>query len=1011
MPVHRQTKRALRFRDLMPYRVAEVLLVSAPYDAFILEQDGHLTEQLFLKFSALSLAASPRFTRAPTGEAALEMIAARRFDLVITMTNLVDIDANDFGRRVKALRPDLPVVLLALDRKQLHELNSGIDREALDGAFLWSGDSNILLAIIKYVEDRKNVDSDIERGNVRVIIVAEDSPAYYSSFLGLLYQELMKQAQALYSQGVNEILRQVYMNSRPKILLATTYEEAVQLLERYHANVMAIISDMAFPRGGELDDSAGLAVIGLARLYDQTMPVLLQSAATEHAEHATKASAVFVDKNSPSLLADIRAFLQESLGFGDFIFRDGSGQEIDRARDLRELEKKIATVPVESIYYHAAREHFSIWLRARSEFRLAEMIRPQKVSDFSGVESARRYLVEALRSTHEDNLRDVVSDFNRGDFEHDPFSRLGVGSLGGKGRGMAFLNQQLAEIEGGELGGLAVALPKTVVVTTDYFDHFMSSNDLRDFAYTCPDDDEIHRRFLAAELSAPLLDDLEFIVGHLEGPLAVRSSSLLEDSLHQPLAGVYTTLMLPNDATDVETRAREAADALKLVYASTFLSNAKAYLRSTGNRVEEEKMAVIIQRLIGHRHGDRFYPCFSGVAQSANFYPVAPQRAEDGLAHVALGLGRLVVDGGRALMFSPRHPGVLPQFYRTKALLDHSQREFYALDMAPPPDGERRDLFSTVRAYGLEAAERDGTLALVGSVFDPDDQRISDDLSLPGPRVVTFNNILKHRAVPLTEAILELLEIGKEGLGSDVELEFACDMGDWGRQAERGEERAPPTFYVLQIRPFSQRGAGADVGRLRFGREETMCASARSLGNGVEGQIRDVVYVRRDLWDAADNKAIATEVGELNRLLEAERRAYLLIGPGRWGTSDEWLGIPVQWAQISNVRALVEASPAGYDVEVSQGAHFFHNITSLEVGYLSLPPGADKDDPGQQDYLDWGWLESCPPYRATEHLCWVRLEEPLTLVLDGRRGRGVIAKPGAEPEPTCSTRAPSARRT
>lgn len=1001
MPVHRQTRRALRFRDLMPYRVAEVLLVSSPYDAFILEQDGRLTEQVFLTFSALSLAASPRFTHAPTGEAALELLERRHFDLVLAMTSLVDTGVNAFGRRVKAQRPDLPVVLLALDRKQLHDLRGALDRQAIDGAFLWSGDANILLALIKYVEDRKNVDTDIEHGNVRVIIVIEDSPTFYSSFLAILYQELMKQAQALYTEGVNEILRQVSMNSRPKILLATTYEEAVDLLERYHENVMGLISDLVFPRGGEIDAAAGLDFARLARRYDPTLPVLLQSAANGCSPEAADAGVLFLDKSSPDLLARIRAFLRDSLGFGDFVFRDGQGREIDRARDLRQLEEKIATVPVESIYYHAARDHFGIWLQARSEFRLAEIIRPQKVSDFTSVESARNYLIEALRETHGDTLREVVSDFNWRDFDQELFSRLGRGSLGGKARGMAFLNARLAEVEAGELGGLAVELPKTVVVTADYFDHFIDINDLRDFAYTCDDDEEIRRRFLAAKLSDALIYDLDFILRHLEGPLAVRSSSLLEDSMHLPLAGIYATLMLPNNAPELEVRLRQASDALKLVYASTFSSNARSYLKSTGNRVEEEKMAVIIQRLVGQRHGGRFYPCFSGVAQSYNFYPIAPQKADDGIVQLALGLGRLVVDGGQALMFSPEHPGVLPQFYKTKALLDHSQRGFYALDMEQPCCDERSDLYSTVRYFGLDAAERDGTLHLVGSVYSPDDRRISDDLSLPGPRIVTFNNILKHRAVPLTEAILKLLEIGKEGLGCAVELEFAVDMGDWGlpvepgreRAAQRGGGRAEPTFYPLQIRPFAARGRALDPVRVKLRAQDLLCSTSRSLGNGVEEEIRDVVYVRRDRWDAARSKKIAAEVGELNQVLDADERRYLLIGPGRWGTADEWLGIPVQWSQISNVKVIVEASPAGYDVEPSQGAHFFQNITSLEIGYLTLPPGAAHE--GDDDFLDWPWLDAQPALRETEHLRLVRFDEPLTVVLDGKRGRGVIAKPGA----------------
>ncbi len=1001
MAVRHQTQRALRFRDLIPYRVAEVLLVSSPYDAFILEQDGGLTEQIFLQFTALSLTAPPRFTHVPTAEAALERLDRHRFDLVITMTGLLDAGVNAFGRQVKARRPDLPVVLLALERKQLQDLKDDLDSEAIDGAFLWSGDANILLAILKYVEDRSNVDHDIEHGNVRVIIVIEDSPAYYSAFLAILYLELMKQAQALHAEGVNNILRQLYMKSRPKILHATTFEQGQALFERYRANVMAIISDLAFPRESapksEIDPLAGLDFARRARLAEPSLPVLLQSADRKYAEEVAEIGGIFVDKSSPNLLARIRAFLSDSLGFGDFIFRNGQGEEIDRARDLRELEAKIASVPVDSIYYHAARDHFSIWLQARSEFRLAEIVRPQKVSDFTGVESARKYLTRALRELHDDELRRVVSDFSWRDFDRDPFSRLGKGSLGGKARGMAFMNTRLAELDDDEPGSLPIEVPKTVVITTDYFDHFVDANQLRDFAYTSDDDQEIRGRFLAAKLSEPLISDLRFILEHLEGPLAVRSSSLLEDSMDQPLAGIYSTLMLANNAPDLEQRLEEAIAAVKLIYASTFLSNAKSFLKSTGNRIEEEKMAVILQKLVGRRHGRWFYPSASGVAQSYNFYPVAPQKAEDGLVHLALGLGRLVVDGGQALRVSPRHPEVMPQFYKTKILLDHSQRGFYALDLES--GGDAAALFDNVQYLGLDVAERDGTLQLAGSVYSVDDRRITDDLSLPGPRVVTFNNILKHRAIPLTEVILKLLEIGQEGFGCPVEIEFALDMGDWGQPVRRGRKRTPPTFFLLQIRPFGGRSGGLrsatrDPVRIRFRRQDCLCVSQRCLGNGVGEDLADIVYVRPEHWDAARNKTIAAEVGELNQVLSSKGRRYALIGPGRWGSADHWLGIPVQWSQISNARVIVEASPAGYAVEPSQGAHFFQNMTALEVGYFTLPPGVGADS--EDEYFDWDWLDTQGAAHETEHLRHLRLETPLTVVLDGQRGHGVIAKPGAE---------------
>lgn len=985
MPARLQTLKALRFHDLMPFRVADVLLVSSPYDAFILQQDGQLTERLLREYGELSLPASPRFTHVPTAAAALELLGRRNFDLVITMTSLTDGGLNDFGRRVKAIPPGRPVVLLALDRKELHEIEDEIDPEVIDGTFLWNGDSKILLAAIKYVEDRRNVDHDVEHGDVKVIVVIEDSPAYYSSFLGILYKELKRQARSLYSEGVNETLRQMYAKSRPKILHAASYEKALELLERYSSNLLAVISDAAIPRGGELADDGGLDFVQRAREIDPALPVLLHSSDALKVKEAEKIDASFVWKSSPHLEEEIRDFFLHSLGFGDFIFRDAEGREVDRARDLREFEEKLTAVPEESIVYHAARNHFSLWLAARSEFELAERLRPQQVTDFGDAEATRRYLIDVLRETGRSIHRGVVSDFDRACFADELFSRLGQGSLGGKARGIAFMNMQLAELGVGGLGGLDVKMPKTVVVASECFDVFLAENGLTDFAYSSEDDDEIARRFLAAEICERFLDDLAFVIDHIDGPLAMRSSSLLEDSMHQPMAGIYSTLMLPNRAGELADRLRDAAVALKLIYASTFFANAKSYLKNTGNRVEDEKMAVIVQQLVGRRHGNRFYPTISGVAQSYNYYPIAPQQAEDGIVHLALGLGRLVVDDGRAVRFSPRHPDVLPRFSNPEAVLANSQRSFYALDLSYRWSAADTGLYSSVRQLDLADAEEDGTLALVGSVFSPDDQRIRDDLSKAGPRVVTFNNILKHRAFPLPQAVARLLAIGEAGLACPVEIELACDLAGWDEA---------PSLYVLQIRPFARRGMVRGP-RMRFGREETLAASRRSLGNGIDRTIRDVVYVCRERWRAEHNAAIAAEVGELNRELESEQRPYLVAGPGRWGTADEWLGIPVEWSQISGVRVIVEASPAGYDIELSQGTHFFQNITSLEIGYLSLPPGADKADPASEEYVDWRWLDGRPAHRETDHLRWLRFDEPLTVVLDGHQGRGVVGKPAA----------------
>ncbi len=994
----RGSLKALRFHDLTPFRIREVLLVSSPYDAFILEEDGQLTEQVFFEYREVSASSPPRFTHVRTAKAAFAALAERRFDLILVMSSLSGMGVNAFGRRVKELRPGRPVVFLAVDDRELEEAQEGIDTEVIDGTFLWSGDARILLAIVKYVEDRDNVRHDIRVGNIRVIILLEDSPRFYSAFLGLVYKELMSQSRSLSSEGVNELHRLMYMRSRPKILHARSYEEGMELFREFEANVMAVISDVAIPRAGKVDSRAGVEFSEHARQRIPELPVLLQSAEPSNAEVARELSASFADKSSPTLLAEIRSFMTEQLGFGDFVFRLPDGREVGRAHDLAEMEEVLKTVSGVSVGYHAANNHFSIWLMARCEFELAELLRPQKTSDFGGIEETRGYLVRVLSDARRSSYRGHVADFKRERFEQDLIVRTGQGALGGKARGIAFLNRFLPLAEFPDNLALPVKIPKTVVITTDYFDAFLDGRNLRGFAFSCEDDGELVRRFLASPLPAKLVKDLRFLIERLDGPLAVRSSSLLEDSLHQPFAGIYATLMIPNNNPDPERRLVGLANAVKLVYASTFSSNARSYLDTTGHLKEEEKMAVIVQPLIGRRYGNRFYPTFSGVAQSFNYYPVGAQQGKDGVVYVALGLGRTVVEGGLALRFSPRNPEILPQFGTPKSMLDGTQRSFYAVDTDYDFNDGYLDASANLREFDLKTAESDGALSSVGSVYIANEQRLREDLSLAGPRVITFANILRHGAIPLAATLEEVMKVARRGLGGAVEVEFACDMGDFGRRAPRGRPRTGPELYLLQMRPMGSRYVGSRVARQPYERADLLCSSLSSLGEGVS-KLRDLVYVRRDRWQASKNKAIAREIEELNQKLREERRPYLLVGPGRWGTADEWLGIPVQWRQISNAKVIVEASPRGYNVEPSQGTHFFQNITSLRIGYLTLPPGAEKterepeDSAGDEEFLDWDWLDSRQARRETENLRHLRFRRQLTVVLDGKDNRGMVVKP------------------
>lgn len=975
---------ANRFHDLIPFRVREILLVSSPYDAFILEEDGRLSEQLYNEFRALDLSAPPRVHQASSSQEAIELLTSARFDLILVMSSLADESINEFARQVRQAYPGKPIVYLALDPRELEDAEQVLDPDVVDLTYLWTGDSSVLLGLIKLVEDRLNADHDTAAG-VRVILVVEDSPSYYSTFVGLLYEELMTQAKSLYFEGLNELQRKLYTRSRPKILLATSYEAGVQLYNRYRKSLLALICDVRLPLEGTLDSKAGFAFARRIRRDLPDLPVLLQSAEEENAAEAAEIGGLFVTKGKRDVLPAVKAFLADHLGFGDFVFRLPDGTEIARASDVGELADHVARVPIESIEFHAAHDHFSIWLMARSEFELAEQLRPKKISDFESVEALRRHLLRNLRDARHRGKSGIVTDFRPEHLPTDDFSRIGAGSLGAKARGVAFLHQRLSELERRRASTLPTRVPKTVALTTEVFDTFVDDG-LVEWALSCDDDDEIARRFVDRPLPPGLEADLERIVETFEGPLAVRSSSLLEDSAQQPFAGIYATLMIPNSAAGARQRRDELGNAIRRVWASTFYRNACAYREASSAPTEREKMAVMIQRLVGARHGDRFYPTISGVALTRNFYPIGPQRPEHGVVHLALGLGRMIVDGGLSLRFSPRHPEVLPQVSTPKMALKSTQREFYAVDLAT---GGGVDPMDAVRTYPLKDAEADGTLVLVGSVLSQGDERLVEDLSLSGPRVVSFHNVLKHRALPLVETLRRLMGIAREGLGREVEIEFAVQMEDGP-----GGLWCNPELIALQVRPMTARPRLTTTAERHYAREDLLCATPSALGQGVERAIRDVLYVKPQTWNPSHNRAIAHEIGRFNAGLKGDDRPYLLVGPGRWGSADEWLGIPVQWSQISHVRAMVEASPETYQVEPSQGTHFFQNITSLRIGYFTLPPGCPHH-PSDDPFIDTDWLDRQAAAGETEFLRHVRFDETLTTVLHGRERGGLIVKPGA----------------
>lgn len=975
------------FHDLMLYRVREILLVSSPYDAFTLEEDGRLTERMHTDW----FDSAPRITHVSTGAGAMRLLEARHFDLVVTMVRIADIDVSEFGRQVKERWPSLPIVLLVLTEADLNHFPGGVDPKAIDRVFAWTGDAKILLSIIKLVEDSKNVEHDTSIAGVRVILVVEDSIRVYSSFLGQLYAELMAQSRSLTAEGINDLHRLMRRRTRAKVLLATNYEEAMAHYRRYPSNVVALITDVRFPRGGEEDASAGFSLVKELRAALPELPVLVQSSEPENSGGAAALGVHWIDKNSRSMLREIRAFVTESLGFGDFVFRLPDRTEVARARSMYELETLLATVPDASLVHHATGDHFSQWLMARSMFRLAQALKPQKMEKLGGVEGLREYLIASLRDARRREAEGVISDFAATHGANEAlFLRLGSESIGGKARGLAFINSRIAhEHLTHRVPGLRIRMPRTVVLATSEFDRFMEQNRVLEGGLGKVGAKVIRERCLAGRLPDETARDLRAAVEGMRGPLAVRSSSLLEDSQLQPFAGIYATYMLPNNHPDPNVRFDELCRAIRAIYASTYSDDAQAYIAATPYSIEEEKMAVVIQEIVGTTHGKRFYPAFAGVALSYNYYPFGNQQADEGLAMVALGLGQTIVQGGAVLQFSPAHPGVLPQFSTPADYLRFSQNRFFALDVSNPIVDFSRSAEDSLKEWDLDAAEEDGVLGLVGSVYSREDDRIRDGLSTPGPRLVTFHDILRYDALPLAAALRELLESFQRGLGCPVEIEFAVDAAP-SRRA--GATDRTPTIHVLQVRPQATQRLDELVATENVPADEILCRTDRSMGHGVIETIRDLVVVERTDLDSPDTPAVAQQVGELNEALFAARAPYLLMGPGRWGSSDPRLGIPVKWGQIHGARIIIETSFAGREVEPSQGAHFFHNLTSFRIGYLTLFGLGKAANQGKR-FFDAEWLARQPTTRRVGEVRHIRLETPLRVYLDGKRGTATILKP------------------
>ncbi len=980
----RVEQKRVAYSALMPWRVRNILVVSSLYDSFTFQEDGDLTEMLVSEYLELNLSSAPAIDQVSTAEEAIARLRSDPPDLVISMLRVGGMDVLEFGRAVKALAPDLPLVLLAYDTRELAVLQAREDLACVDRIFVWQGDARLFLAIIKSVEDRRNAWHDAETAGVKSILLIEDSARFYSAYLPLLYTEIMKQTQTLMTEGVNRMQKLMRMRARPKILHAVSFEEGLELYQRYRQHILGVIVDARFPRGGVSDPGAGLSFAQMVKADDPDHPVLMQSTEPANRKLAAAIGVAYLEKDSPLLLRKVREFMRERLGFGDFVFRDLRGAVVHVARNLRGLCDALQAIPDESLIYHAGRNDFSTWLMARTEFDLAKALRPVRAEEFATPTALREYLLAALREYRGQTQGGLVAEFYGQSFDTaSGFTKIGPGSLGGKGRGLAFMNSLLHAFDiGRHIPGVRIFVPPTAVLATGAFDRIMEAGGLATRVFGTCTDAEVREAFLSARLPEEMVSALRAFLERVRYPLAVRSSSLLEDSSYQPFAGIYQTYMLPNNNPDLQVRLDELCRAVLLVYASTYYADSKSYIEATPNRLEEEKMAVVIQQLVGRAHGDYLYPDLAGVVRSYDYYPMPGMHAEDGVASVALGLGRTVVEGGRCVRFSPARPQATYQFTSTRDYLENAQREFFALDLARPGQGGA-DLAApdaNLALLGLDAAEAHGTLAAVGSVYSPENDTVYAGIFRRGIKLVTLAGVLSGEAFPLADALRFLTEVGQAGLSCHVEIEFAVNL-------QRPLD-APHELAILQIRPLVFGPAAEEFDLGEIDRAAAVCTSGRALGHGIFAGIRDLVYVRPATFDRGRTAGIAAEIGAINAHLRQAGQPYVLIGPGRWGSADPWLGIPVSWAQISGVRCVVETEMADIEVTPSQGTHFFQNITSFGIGYFTV----NSRDP--LCHLDMQWLEAQPAEREGEHVRHLHFAAPLDLVVDGRRGIGVIMKPG-----------------
>lgn len=969
-----------QFVNLMTKRIFNVLLVANPYDAFMLEDDGRIDEKIFNEYMSLSLRYPPRFTQVSTEEDTWKQLGNTMFDLVICMPGTDNSDTFDIARQIKERYPHIPLVVLTPFSHGIRERMEHEDLSIFEYVFCWLGNTDLLVSIIKLLEDKMNLEHDIKEVGVQMILLVEDSIRFYSSVLPNLYKFVLRQSQEFATEALNEHQRTLRMRGRPKIVLARTYEEAMELYNKYQDNILGIVSDARFPHGGEIDPKAGLTFLTEVRSRNPFVPLILESAEEANREFTQHVNAVFIDKNSKKMNIDLREAVAENFGFGDFIFRNPhTKEEVARVHNLKELQNVVFSIPAESFLYHISRNHISRWLYSRAIFPVAEFLKQITWESLKDIDAHREIIFEAIVKYRKMKNQGVVAVFQRDRFDrYSNFARIGDGSLGGKGRGLAFIDNMVKRhAEFDEFENAQVVIPKTVVLCTDIFDEFMDTNNLYQLALSDASDDEILRHFLRAKLPDRLVEDFFAFFDVVKSPIAIRSSSLLEDSHYQPFAGIYSTYMIPY-LSDKYEMLRMLSDAIKGVYASVYYKDSKAYMQATSNVIDQEKMAVILQEVVGTQYGDRYYPSISGVARSVNYYPINDEQAEEGTVSLALGLGKYIVDGGLTLRVCPYHPDKVLQTSEMEMALRETQTRFYALDLKNMGQNFSLDDGFNLLKLPVKEAEADGSLNYIASTYDPYDMVIRDGIYPGGRKVITFANILQHDVFPLPRILQLVQKYGQGEMRRPVEIEFAVNFN---AKEKNG------TFYLLQIRPMVDMKADLAEDLDLIPSEQILLRSENALGQGVMDDIQDVIYVKTDGYSASNNQLIAYDIEKLNRRFLDEGKHYVLVGPGRWGSSDTWLGIPVKWPNISAARVIVEAGLTNYRVDPSQGTHFFQNLTSFGVGYFTVNAYINDGIYNQE------LLNSMPAVEETKFLRWVHFDKPLTVKMNGKKKVGVVQLP------------------